>query len=326
MRYRSLLPFAFLLSCGYVGDPLPPALNIPRKISDLRVMQRAERIVVEFTVPPLTTEALPLGLKGVELQAGAWKNAEFKEDQWASAARMLEPDCPKPGPCEIRLATEEWIGRELILRVRAVSRNGRPGEWSDFVILPVVAPLDPPMAVRAEAVREGVKVTWEMPRTRGGVTFRVRRRSGEGDAGQVATSVPDTQWVDADTRYGTRYEYSVQSTLKTGASEAESRWSDSAVITPEDRFPPSVPAGLTVVAGVGGAELAWNRNTEPDFRGYCVYRAEGGRFQPVAKLVETPNFSDPTVESGRTYRYAVSAADQIGNESELSNPVEIAIP
>ena len=39
-----LVPF-FLLSCGYIGDPLPPALNIPRKITDLRVSQQAGRIV-----------------------------------------------------------------------------------------------------------------------------------------------------------------------------------------------------------------------------------------------------------------------------------------
>jgi len=321
-----LLLFAFLVSCGYVGAPLPPALNIPRKISDLRVIQRAEQVVVEFTIPSFTTEALPLKLKRIELQAGVWRSTPFNTELWAAQARVLEPACNEPGLCRTELPVRDWVGQEAFFRVRAVSHSSRPGEWSDFGILPVVAPLDPPAAVRAEAVRDGVKISWQALRDREGATYRVRRRSRDEEAPQAVASVPETQWIDPGTEYGARYEYSVQSAIKTGPSEAESEWSELAIITPEDRFPPSVPAGLTALAGVASAELAWDRNTEPDFRGYRVYRAEGGAFQPAAKLVETPSYSDPTVESGKTYRYAVSAIDQLGNESEMSSPVEIAIP
>ena len=46
--------------CGYVGDPLPPALNIPERVRDLSVEEVGGKLIVSFTQPKLTTEALPV--------------------------------------------------------------------------------------------------------------------------------------------------------------------------------------------------------------------------------------------------------------------------
>ena len=32
--------------CGYVGDPQPPALHIPRRVTDLRAFQHAGQVIV----------------------------------------------------------------------------------------------------------------------------------------------------------------------------------------------------------------------------------------------------------------------------------------
>ena len=69
------------------------------------------------------------------------------------------------------------------------------------------------------------------------------------------------------------------------------------------------------------------RNAEPDLKGYYLYRSvEGGPFQRVGELLETPAASDRGIERGRRYRYAVSAVDQKGNESARSAAVEVAAP
>lgn len=49
-----------MLGCGYVGDPMPPALNIPMRVIDLNAEQVGARMKLRFTIPDLTTEKLPV--------------------------------------------------------------------------------------------------------------------------------------------------------------------------------------------------------------------------------------------------------------------------
>ena len=58
----ALIAAAALLTtgCGYTGDPLPPLANIPARVLDLAAIQRGGRIMVQFTVPPRTTEGVAI--------------------------------------------------------------------------------------------------------------------------------------------------------------------------------------------------------------------------------------------------------------------------
>ena len=49
-----------LLSCGSVGEPLPPRLNIPSRAENLRAQQTSDGIVLSWTPPLRTTEASPI--------------------------------------------------------------------------------------------------------------------------------------------------------------------------------------------------------------------------------------------------------------------------
>ena len=98
-------------------------------------------------------------------------------------------------------------------------------------------------------------------------------------------------------------------------------------ITPVDVFPPAVPTGLAAIPGVAGIELSWNPDTEPDLRGYVLYRSvNGGPLEKTGGLLPTPAYSDHAVETGKRYRYQVSAVDQLGNESARSPVLEIGAP
>jgi fibronectin type 3 domain-containing protein len=88
-------------------------------------------------------------------------------------------------------------------------------------------------------------------------------------------------------------------------------------------FPPGVPEGLSAVPAPQSIELAWTRNTEPDFRGYNIFRSvDNAPFEKYASLVEAPTFSDSKIQTGKKYRYRVSAVDLTGNESAQSTQAE----
>jgi fibronectin type 3 domain-containing protein len=165
-------------------------------------------------------------------------------------------------------------------------------------------------------------VSWQGPAGQ----YKIFRRVGDEALLPVATAEMN-QWLDPATEYGKRYRYSVQAVRKAGVSDAESEPSDTAEVTPVDTFPPAVPNGLNAIAATQNIELVWDRNAEPDMAGYRLYRAVGdGKLEKLADIQEAPSYSDRAVESGKTYRYAVSAVDRLGNESKQSSPAEVIAP
>jgi hypothetical protein len=324
--------------CGYIGEPLPPLANVPAKVADLAAIQRGARIIVQFTVPDLTTEGkaikdplkidLRIGIAGVPFDAG----------KWAAQAKSIPQGAAKTGLAHYEIPAAEWTNKEVILAVRVFGANGKEGGWSSFLVLSVVPPPERPAAVTATATAEGVHLTWRAS----GATFRVFRKT-TGDFAPVAT-VQQPQWTDPATEAGTSYTYVVQTIVGFGANplnnpgngpgnnpgnnkEAQSDLSEETAITPVDLFPPAVPSGLAPSAAANSIELVWDRNTEPDLAGYRIYRAvASGAFEKLADVSQIPSYSDRNVEHGKTYRYAISAVDQAGNESARTPAVEVGLP
>ncbi len=313
--------------CGSPGDPQPPSLNIPERIADLRAVQRGDRILVSFTLPALTTDGVALRrLSSVELLAGASSEGGFDIHRWAAQARPVPVDKYEPGPVELALPASGWVGREVILGVRTAGPKGRRSEWSNLVALPVISPLQRPGPLQAEATAEGVRLSWSAG-DRPGVRFRVFRRGPNQERAEMIGETVVGEFTDRGATFGTKWEYAVEAFLSTGETEAASDLSETASITPADRFPPATPTGLRAVAGVGGIELLWEHNREPDLRGYCVWRAADDEpLRRLESLTALPSFSDRNIQSGTRYRYAVSAVDQLGNESAPSSPVEVIAP
>ncbi len=328
VRWLSAAGFALLASCGYVGDPLPPALNIPAPVSDLRVVQRGDRLVIECSLPRLTTDGLMLRKLGeIDLRVGPAEAAAEGVSAWAGAASRIEAaGGGEDGRLHVEAPAGGYVGQEVAVGVRVSGPKGRWSDWSNLAGLQVVRPVKRPSGLRAEAAPEGVRVSWRAEDGREGVRYRVRRRTAESETSEEAAEVVETEWVDTATEYGRRYEYRVQAVVSAGAGLAESDWA-AAVVTPEDRFPPAPPEGLRAVAGLATAELSWDSGREPDLAYYRVYRSEGeGGRRRIADRVEEPNYSDGEVSPGRRYTYTVTAVDRLGNESPASAPAEVAMP
>jgi len=77
-----------------------------------------------------------------------------------------------------------------------------------------------------------------------------------------------------------------------------------------------------------GLELLWGPSAAPDLAGYRVYRTEpGGKAERVAEVLpDRPSWVDGKATRGVVYRYAVSAFDNAGNESEATEAVEGSLP
>jgi len=98
-----------------------------------------------------------------------------------------------------------------------------------------------------------------------------------------------------------------------------------------DNIIPNIPEGLIASITEGtDVVLSWDQSIDEDFNFFRIYRSQEPGFDPVdPELVEeivNNTCKDTKVEPGQTYYYKVSAIDIHGNESQLSEMVEIVIP
>ena len=87
----------------------------------------------------------------------------------------------------------------------------------------------------------------------------------------------------------------------------------------DDYSAPAPPENLTSVTGDEEVYLDWDPSPSYDVDGYYVWRStsESGRYYYQATVYHT-YYTDRDVWNGATYFYAVSAFDDAGNESRLT--------
>lgn len=304
---RALVAIAasFAAGCGYVGDPLPPALNIPLPVTELRAVQVGANVRFGFLIPAFTTDAVGIRrVADVELLAGSGR---------------IPVSAREPGPAEAEWDIRGKAGQRVEFKVRTQSLKGKWSDWSPSVALDIVEPVVAPARVKADPHPEGVRLSWEVPE---GHSVTVRRKGA--DAWGEAATVSEREWIDKTIKAGQQAAYVLEAIHPGGArSEASPEITAAA----RDIFPPSPPTGLTAVAGIGTIELAWDRGPEPDVAGYRVFRATGDAPPaPIGELTRAASFSDREVKAGVTYRYTVSSVDESGNSSAPSQPVAVQAP
>jgi hypothetical protein len=322
------LGLAFLLcaGCGYVGPVLPPSPQLPNPITDLKVVERGDQLIIDFSTPVRTTDNLIIShFSEVDLRIGP-AVTPFDFENWAASAKQYQlplpavdedADIPKPIPVSKSIPAAEWAGKRIAVLVRtAVKKTDHYSQWSNRAVLDVIQPLERPV-LKVTAVKQGYMLTWKATPD---VQYRILRQ-GPGQNAPIEIGTADASpYVDDSAQWDTPYTY----TLVGRQKAAESLRAEPVVISHSNTFPPSAPESLAALGGPESIELSWSRNVEPDLKGYYVYRSvDGGAFERLGELTNLPIYSDHRVEHGKTYRYAVTAVNQGGNESDKSPAREV---
>ena len=89
-----------LTNCGYPGPVLPPLLDIPLSVPYVNAVEYGDKIVVEFTLPDLTTEGNPLrNVRLLEVRVGVGPSP-FTTERWAETAKSYPS---RHRRCRVRL-------------------------------------------------------------------------------------------------------------------------------------------------------------------------------------------------------------------------------
>lgn len=343
---------------------MPPSLDLPKPVTDLRAVRKGDKVYLAWTVPTQTTDRQTMRhlgptqiCRGLEI---AMSECGVPVGEVA-ASQLPRPSAPlaKPGSAAGKVQAsytdtlpQEIAGEELVAQVTyavsVLNESGRSAGLSNQVRVPLVVAVPPPNGFHAEIAADGVRISWmcppAFPRPLAGVQYRVRiyRRAEDsqtdnkvGEADLLDCYEP--QVLDQTFEWEKTYYYrgSVATVIpKAGQPDIEVEGDDTPVVKvfAQDIFPPGVPSGLQAVfSGVGQAlfvDLIWVPDTDADLAGYNIYRhQEGG--QPVrinSELVKTPAFRDTGVVSGKKYFYSISAVDVRGNESGRSEEASEQIP
>ena len=328
----AMLALAVAAGCGYVGAPLPPALNIPERVATVNASQQAGELVVGLIVTGRMTDGLvSKRLREIELRAGP---AAASLDAWAEAARRIPVEPAKPGALELRTAVAGWEDRDVQVGVRVVGPTGRAGAWSELRTVHIVlSPRAPEVELSTTA--QGVLLRWSAAGAAAGTKWRILRQGKDDEKPQPAGEASVSEWLDTAAAVdGSEFAYQLQTVAPAGKGLALSDPSKLVNVVYKDVFPPAPPRGLTALVSVNSVELTWEPNRESDLKGYQVWRAEGaGALARLGALSTEISASDTGIAAPaanaaapRRYRYAVSAIDLKGNESAPCPAVEVSLP
>jgi hypothetical protein len=357
-----LIAGAAFTGCGTPAAPQPPSLNLPVLVSNLSATRAGDAVTLTFTLPRKTTDKLLLkGNIDVHLCRQEATGAPCKPAGAIALTPGVEGTLEDTLPAELAAGAP----RPLTYFVELRNRNGRSAGLSNpAVILAGQAPA-PLSGFTVELRKQGALLHWtgDTPTLirlhRKSLTPPAEKAATEKTEGQgILAPSPEpvdlsllvepqaagspaqrNRALDKSIRTGETYEYTAQQvarvTLNGQSLELPGPLTAPVRLEAKDIFPPETPTGLAAVATSASAgleaaiDLSWQPVTDANLAGYIVYRREGAaawqRISPAQPTV-SPAFHDTQAQPGHTYRYAVSAIGQNGQESARSAEAEESMP
>lgn len=349
------------VACGKRGDPRPPLPLIPKATSDLVVTQRANKLILSWSYPALTTagksltsvrrvsvyrysEEIP-GTPGVPttpaappLTAAQFTKLSRRVDSIEGAnlpastagAKLLFEDSP---------ALHSVSGRPVKLTYAVVTEGSNAR--SDLSNMVSIVPLDVAVApenLAAAPDAKGVVLTWSVPaaavtgNTKPAIAGYNIYRNAKGEAPDAfalpvnPSPVAKNEYRDAPP-YGT-YEYRVTAVAAAGPPRIESDRSAPVEATFKDLVPPPPPASVTALVETKVVRLVWDAVDASDLAGYNIYRTEkAGRVKFTYGLpINQTFFLDESLLPGIEYYYSVTSVDKSGNESAETRSQNVMVP
>jgi hypothetical protein len=298
----------FTAACGKEAAPLPPFIRIPEAVKDLRAVQSGHDLVLTWTNPARNVDgSAATNLARVEIRSGRTTVATLN----VSGAGKPQSDVIPLG-----LAPEG----ERAFTVVVDTTQGKKSAISNTAS---ITPVDVPGKVsqlHAIVDQRRIMLEWSKPVEHPELADAYIVTRSDRPADQQIVS--GTQYEDNQYEPGKVVTYDVTAIRRVGENNISGLGTEAVTVTIEDKTPPLPPTGLDIVVSDTGAYLTWNPNAETDLAGYRIFRSDraNGDFRPISDhVISTNAFFDPSYRSGQYYR--VSAIDEFGNESAMSDPL-----
>jgi hypothetical protein len=264
--------------------PLPPSLELPQPVQDLRASRKGDVVHLIWTVPRQTTDRTAVRLRHLgptricrSLRVAMTTCAEQVGDvdtvKLVSAVEAAPSKAGKPGATAGKTApvlatSQDRLPPQLQTQnptgfinyaVETMNTRGRSAGLSNQVEVPLAPTLGPPSDLAAKVTADGIVLNWtgtlpeqEAPELQH--VFRVYRQE-QGAAGiavgEVQPGTSEAQFVDHSFQWQKTYRYwlTVVTLVPRNGPGAQVEGDNSAPITvfAADVFPPAVPSGLQAV-------------------------------------------------------------------------------
>jgi hypothetical protein len=351
----ALLPS--LIGCGKRRPPQPPIERVQQRTELLSGVQRGNQVLLSWPAPLRNAPNSSVqSIRRIDVYRLAEKlNAPLAltEEEFAARSNLIGSvtyDQIKNAKGDLTYTDElELAGQPARLRyaVRYVNESGQRAAFSNFLLIePAGRIAQPPTLLKTgkEVSESGINLTWEPPAANidgttpvnllGYNVYRIDESNPEVGQTPLNTSlIEGTQFLDKNFKFGDNYRYVVRSvSLGTEGAQVESLNSNVLPVSPIDTFAPAPPGPVTLAATAGRISIFFPANTELDVVGYNIFRATDPNLPKKnwvrlnRELLTKTTFLDENVESGKTYYYYVTAVDQAGNESDLSNVTSETVP
>jgi hypothetical protein len=353
-----LLPAVVLVSnCGKRRPPLPPIERVQQRTELLAGVQRGNQVILSWPAPQRNApDESVQSIRRIDVYRLAEKPRAplaLTEEEFAARSTLIGSVTYD----EIKNATDvltytdtlELAGEPARLRyaVRYVNASGQRAAFSNFLLLePAARVAQAPtiIATGKEVGENAITISWQPPAANidgstpvnllGYNVYRVEESEDVNSQTPINDSlVSGTQYQDKNFKFGEGYRYVARSvSLGTEGAQVESLNSNSIAVSPRDDFLPSAPAGVTAAAAPGRISIFFPANPEADIAGYNIYRStdpdlakdKWNKLNPG--LLTRTTFQDERVEAGKRYYYFLTAVDQAGNVSPLSEVVSETVP
>ncbi len=336
----ALLP---LVACGTPGAPQPPSLELPRRVGNLTVTRKADKVSLAWTTPTEATDHARIKHLGVTRICRGIDVVAMVQCPDAVASLPL-PQTPLGEPVSFTDILSQQFQEAHMLdfasyAVQVENTHGRSAGLSNQVVVPLAPTLPPPSDLKAQVSADGVDLTWtgtlhgHDPENKLRHFYRVYRREKSAQKEAVAGEVQlgssmAASLLDRGVQWEKTYDYKVTAVtvepVQGKDEQVEGDDSSEVEVFVHDVFPPAVPSGLQAVSSgtpqQPEIDLNWAPDIDSDLAGYNIYRHEEAT--PLLKvnreLVKTPVYRDTDIQAGHTYFYSVTAIDVRGNESGKS--------
>jgi hypothetical protein len=287
------------------GEPFTEPATLPAAGTVVRVAARAVAsgklsvMTAILTLPVQAPPSPPSDLTAVLSEGGV-------QLKW-SGKRPNPLPTPEPAPPVVPAAA---------------GPSGTPAAGTPAVRTPPPGTAGAPPASGPAAAAAATAPPPTTPAPKAGFWVYRRAKAGRYERPLFGEPTLDKSHLDAEAAAGQDWCYVVRAVVS-HEPVIESASSNEACLTARDISPPTVPAGLTLLAQPGALELRWSPSPEADLAFYRVYRAAPtGAPEKIAEVpAGTSVYLDSTATAGTSYRYTITAVDRVGNESAPSGPL-----